>query len=93
MDLGLRPYLAPVNGAAVTVGLPVSFRISVFVFFGLELLDRRVVLRPLHTVSHGGCTSLRSRHLRTRLPLSLLYVLANTRVVVLLTLAVLAGVR
>ena len=34
MDIGCFHIIAVVNNAAVNVGLPISFRISVFVFFG-----------------------------------------------------------
>ena len=65
--LGWLHILAIVNNAAMSIGVHISFRISVSVFFAkypeVELLNGMVVLfliflRKLHTVFHSGCTIL-----------------------------------
>ena len=74
--LGCFHILAIVNNAAVKIGVHVSFRISVFVFFGGGYIPRSGIaglyggsvfsfLSKRHAVFQSGCTNLHSHSQRT----------------------------
>ena len=89
------------NNVAMNIGVHLSFRISVLIFFGYITRSRIArsysnsifnCLRELHTIFHSGCSNLHPHKQRTRVPFSL-YPHQHMLLVVLLIMAILTDVR